>query len=126
MKKTIIALIAAFALAALVGCGGGGGADAAATKYADGTYTGSGMGKEGNIEVTLSIAGDKITVDNITDPGETVGIGGAEAIADGTYKSQIEAAQSAEIDGVVGATLTSDGVKAAVEDALAQAEAAKQ
>ncbi|MBQ9067873.1 MAG: FMN-binding protein [Eggerthellaceae bacterium] len=119
MKKTIIALVAAFALAALVGCGGGGGA--AAGKYTDGTYTGSGMGKEGAIEVTLSIAGDKITVDNITDPGETPGIGGAEAIADGTFKKQIEDAQSAEIDGVTGATLTSDGVKAAVTDALNQA-----
>ena len=119
MKKTIIALVAAFALAALVGCGGGG----SASKYTDGTYTGSGQGKEGNIEVTLTIAGDKITVDNITDPGETPGIGGAEAIADGTYKSQIETAQSAEIEGVAGATLTSDGVKAAVADALSQATA---
>ena len=122
MKKSIIALVAAFALAALVGCGGGGAA-ASASVYKDGTYSGSGQGKEGKIEVTLSIAGDKITVDNITDPGETPGIGGAEAIADGTFKSQIEAAQSAEIEGVTGATLTSDGVKAAVEDALSQAKA---
>ena len=121
MKKSLIALIAAFALAALVGCSGGGGGSA--SMYNDGTYTGSGMGKSGNIEVTLTIAGDQITVDNITDPGETVGIGGAEAIADGTYKSQIEAAQSAEIDGVIGATLTTQGVQSAVADALSQAAA---
>ena len=123
MKKIVIALVAAFALAALVGCAGGGDAGGAAGKYADGTYTGSGMGKSGNIEVTLSIAGDVITVDNITDPGETPGIGGAEAIADGTFKSQIEAAQGSAIDGVAGATLTSDGVRAAVDDALGQAAA---
>lgn len=123
MKKTLVALVATFALAALVGCSGGGGGAAASGKYTDGTYTGSGAGKAGTITVTLSIAGDVITVDDITDPGETPGIGGAEAIADGTYKSQIEAAQSAEIDGVIGATLTSDGIKAAVEDALAQATA---
>lgn len=119
MKKTIIALVAAFALAALVGCGGGG----ATSVYKDGTYTGTGQGKSGEISVTLTIAGDKITVDEITDPGETVGIGGAEAIADGTFKTQIEEAQSAEIDGVAGASLTSAGVKDAVAAALEQAKA---
>ena len=118
MKKTIIALIAALALAALVGCGG-----QAAGKYKDGTYTGTGAGKSGDIAVTITISGDQITVDEITDPGETEGIGRAEAIADGTFKQQIETAQSAEIEGVTGATLTSDGVRAAVEDALAQAQA---
>lgn len=119
MKKIVVSLVAAFALAALVGCAGGGGA--AASMYKDGTYTGAGQGKSGEITVTITIAGDQITVDEITDPGETVGIGGAEAIADGTFKEQIEAAQSAEIDGVTGASLTTAGVKAAVEDALAQA-----
>ena len=99
MKKFIVVLVATFALAALVGCGGG----AAASLYKDGTYTGAGQGKSGEITVTITIAGDKITVDEITDPGETVGIGGAEAIADGTFKQQIEEAQSAEIDGVLGA-----------------------
>ena len=122
MKKLIISLVAAFALAALVGCGGGGGS-AAENMYNDGTYTGSGMGKSGEITVTLTIESDQITVDEITDPGETVGIGGAEAIADGTFKAQIEEAQSAEIDGVVGASLTTQGVKDAVADALAQATA---
>ena len=117
MKKVVVALIATFALAALVGCGGG-----ASSVYKDGTYTGKGTGKSGEITVTITIAGDKITVDEITDPGETVGIGGAEAIADGTFKTQIEEAQSAEIDGVVGASLTTAGVKTAVEDALAQAK----
>ena len=126
MKKTLVALLATFALAALVACaGGGGGASAANTKYADGTYTGTGNGMSGKINVTLTIASDKITVDEITDPGETEGIGGKEAIADGTFKDQIEKAQSAEIDGVTGASLTTTGVKTAVEDALAQAEAAK-
>lgn len=123
MKKTLVALVATFALAALVGCSGGGGGAAASNMYNDGTYTGSGMGKSGNIAVTLTIANDVITVDEITDPGETVGIGGAEAIADGTFKTQIEEAQSAEIDGVTGASLTTAGVKEAVADALAQAAA---
>lgn len=99
-------------------------ASASDALYADGTYTGIGLGKEGPINVTLTIADGVITIDEITDSGETEGIGGKEAIEDGTFKAQIEEAQSAEIDGVTGATLTSDGVRAAVEDALAQALAA--
>ncbi|ACV23137.1 FMN-binding protein [Slackia heliotrinireducens] len=120
MKKILTVTACAFAMSAmllLASCGGG------SSMYNDGTYTGTGTGKSGDITVTLTIADDQITVDEITDPGETAGIGGAEAIADGTFKSQIEEAQSAEIEGVAGATLTSNGVKAAVEDALAQAAA---
>ena len=44
------------------------------------------------------------------------------AIADGTFKAQIEEAQSADIDGVTGATMTTGGVITAVEEALAQAK----
>ena len=120
MKKILTVTACAFAMSAmllLASCGGG------SSMYNDGTYTGTGTGKSCDITVTLTIADDQITVDEITDPGETAGIGGAEAIADGTFKSQIEEAQSAEIEGVAGATLTSNGVKAAVEDALAQAAA---
>lgn len=87
----------------------------------DGVYTGAGQGKSGTIKVTLSISNGVITVDSITDPGETRGIGGAEAISDGSFANQIESCQSATIDGVTGATLTSNGVRQAVEDALAQA-----
>lgn len=117
MKKVLAVIFAAMMVTALAACGGGSG-----SQYNAGTYTGEGQGMGGTITVTLTIddAG-KITVDEITDPGETVGVGGAEAIADGTYKAQIEEAQSAEIDGVSGASVTSGGVKDAVADALAQA-----
>ncbi|MBQ9069140.1 MAG: FMN-binding protein [Eggerthellaceae bacterium] len=117
MLGTITVLTAAF----IAGCSSGGAGTAASTMYTDGTYTGVGLGKEGPINVTLSIANDVVTVDEITHSGETEGIGGKEAIEDGTFKAQIEEAQSAEIDGVVGATITSDGVRGAVEDALEQA-----
>lgn len=120
MKKNVLAFVFAVVMVmsfALVGCGKGD----EGTLYNSGTYSGEGQGLNGAISVTLTIASDEITVDEITDPGETAGVGGKEAIADGTYKSQIEAAQSAEIDGVSGATVTSTGVKDAVADALAQA-----
>lgn len=90
--------------------------------YKDGTYQGEGKGMGGPITVSLTITDGVITVDEITESGETAGIGGKEAIEDGTFKAQIEEAQSAEIDGVSGATMTSGGVMKAVEAALAQAK----
>ena len=75
----------------------------------------------GDITVTLSVENDVITVLEITGPYETPGVGGKEAIEDGTFKTQIEEAQGAEIDGIAGATMTSGGVKKAVQDALTQA-----
>lgn len=95
---------------------------APAHNYKDGTYTGVSRGMGGDITVTLTIAGGTVTVDEITGPYETPGVGGKEAIEDGTFKAQIEKAQSADIDGVTGATMTSGGVKKAVDAALAQAK----
>lgn len=109
---------ASFALFA-TGCGG---QAAAAGKYVAGTYTGEGNGMGGPIEVTLTVDAETITsVDSITDSGETKGVGGKEAIEDGTFAAQIIDAQSSEIDGISGATMTTGGVKQAVDNALAQA-----
>lgn len=77
----------------------------------------------GNITVTITIENDVITVDEITGPYETPGVGGKEAIEDGSFKTQIEEAQNAEIEGIAGATMTSGGVKRALQDALTQAYA---
>ena len=76
----------------------------------------------GDVTVKLTVADGAITVDEIAGPNETPGIGGLEAIEDGTFKAQIEAAQGANIDGITGATMTSNGVRSAVEAALAQAK----
>ena len=94
----------------------------AAGKYVAGTYTGEGNGMGGAIQVTLTVDPDAIvSVDSITDSGETKGVGGKEAIEDGTFAAQIMDAQSADIDGVTGATMTTGGVRQAVENALSQA-----
>lgn len=89
--------------------------------YKDGTYQGEGKGMGGPINVTLTVVDGVVTVDELTETGETPGIGGKEAIEDGTFKALIEEAQSSDIDCVSGATMTTGGVKKAVETALAQA-----
>ena len=115
--------------AGIVGAVVGGSAPVAAladeaAALADGTYTGTGTGMGGDISVTIEVKDGVISVVEIGPNKETVGIGGYEAIEDGTYASQIEAAQGADIDTVSGATITTAGVKAAVADALSKAQAA--
>ena len=87
----------------------------------DGTYTGSGAGMGGEISVTIEVAGGRLGVVEIGPNNETVGIGGYEAIEDGTYAAQVEAAQGPEIDGVAGATITSKAIAKAVREALTSA-----
>ena len=52
---------------------------------------------------------------------ETQSVGGFEAIRDGKYALMIEAAQGSDIDTVSGATITTEAVRNAVDDALDQA-----
>lgn len=121
MKKSLASFALLVVLASstsLVGCGGG----EAAGIYIPGTYTGEGGGMGGPIKVTLTVNGDSIvSVDEITESGETVGLGGKEAIEDGTFSEYIMEAQSADIDGISGATVTSNGVQQAVQNALNEA-----
>lgn len=92
--------------------------------YADGVYTGTGKAMEGLITVTLLIDDGRITCLETVQEGESQSRGGYEAVRDGTFAAMIEAAQGPDIDAISGATITTAGVKAAVKDALAQAEAA--
>lgn len=91
--------------------------------YTDGVYTGTGTAMEGLVTVTLLVDGNHITCLEVTQEGESQSRGGFEAVRDGTYASMIEAAQGSDIDAISGATITTAGVKMAVEDALSQAEA---
>lgn len=100
------------------------GAARAEGAYADGVYVGRGRGMEGAITVTLLLDDGRITCLETTQEGESQSRGGYEAIRDGLYAEMIEAAQSADIDAIAGATITTAGVKQAVADALAQAEIA--
>lgn len=86
--------------------------------FADGTYTGSGNGMGGEINVTLEVSGGRISVIDISPNNETQGIGGYEAIEDGTYVQLIEAAQGPSFDVISGATITSSAIQNAVAEAL--------
>lgn len=118
-RAAALAVIATLAVPmALTGCSG---SSEPAGKYVAGTYTAESRGM-GPITVTVTVDDNDITDVAIEGTGETAGRGGKEAIEDGTFAAQIIEAQSDEIDGITGATLTTNGVKAALADALAQAE----
>lgn len=89
--------------------------------FADETYTGIGAGKngEGSIEVSVTLDdAKKITDVQVTKNGDDAGISDA---AVNTVPGEIVKANSLDVDVVSGATLTSDGIIAAVENALTNA-----
>ena len=95
-------------------------AAAAGGAYVPGTYTAEANGM-GTVKVSVTVDENAITEVVLDTAGETPEIGGA---ATEELTSQVMAAQGPAIDGVSGATLTSNAVSTAVADALAQAAAA--
>ena len=118
MKKLTNILLAVFMASSMVACSSSKTEEAG--KYTAGTYTGEGQGFGGTVTVTITTDASSITDVTVEGPDETETVGGAhlEELAE-----QIKTAQSAEIDGVTGATLTSNGVKEAAAAAIAKAEA---
>ncbi len=84
----------------------------------DGSYTGEAEGFGGKVSASLTVEDGAITEVELEGADETPTVGGA---ALDTLKEQILEAQSAEIDGVGGATFTSDGIRAAAQSAISQA-----
>ncbi len=95
----------------------------AAEPLRDGVYTGTGKGMDGLITVTLLIEDNHITCIETAQEGESQSVGGYEAVRDGVYADMIDAAQGSDIDAVSGATITTAGIRQAVEGALEQARA---
>ena len=89
-------------------------------KYTPGTYEGTGTGM-GSITASVTVDANQITSINLDLSGETESIGQK---AGNTLIQQILDAQSTDIDGVSGATVTSKGVEDAVQKALDQATGA--
>ena len=79
------------------------------------TLTGTATGYGGDVTVTITMDGDTITACTIDGPDETESVGGAalEELAE-----QVVAANGPDIDGVSGATVTSDAVRNATSAAL--------
>lgn len=86
--------------------------------YIPGSYTATAKGYGGDVSVTVTVDADAITQVTVDAPDETADIGGKAAE---TLESAIMEAQSAQVDGVSGATFTSDAVKEAAERALLEA-----
>lgn len=95
-------------------------ADAAAGGYTPGTYTAAGQGINGDVTVEVTFDESSITDMTVDVSGETAGLGAD--IGDQMIEA-VMAAQSSEVDGVAGVTVTSDAIKAAVADCIAQASA---
>ena len=87
-----------------------------------GTYTGVGdseIGGKGAIEVSVTVDENGVVTDiQVTKNGDTAGIADAAVEA---MSGRIMAAQSANVDGVSGATMTSEAIKMAVLDAVTAA-----
>ena len=87
--------------------------------FTPGTYTGKATGLNSDVTVTITVDETSILSCVVDASGETAEIGAAAA---DTLAEQILAAQSQNIDGVTGASVTSGAVRRAVEEALAQAK----
>ena len=109
MKKTVSLLLSAALMLSLAACGG--------EKTQDETLTGTAKGYGGDVTVTLTRADGKITACTIEGKDETEAIGGA---ALETLAEQVKTANGYNIDGVSGATITSEAVKTAVAAALGE------
>lgn len=83
----------------------------------DNEYLGEGQGMGGTITVKVKLNGDKIEAVTILDHNEIAGI--CEPAIEKVPQAIVDA-QSTEVDGVSGATMTSNGIKAAVSDALSK------
>lgn len=83
--------------------------------YKDGTYTGTGKGNNGDITVEVTVEGGNVVSVEMTDHNETPGIYEA---ARRNVIGDIIRKQTTEVDGVSGATNSSNGIREAVEQAL--------
>ncbi|MDI9476028.1 MAG: FMN-binding protein [Natronincolaceae bacterium] len=88
----------------------------AAKTYTDGIYIGEGEGLGGAIKVEVEVSGGKITSIDLLEHNESPGY--SDPAIEQIPKAIIDA-QSTEVDIVSGATLSSNGIIEAVENALA-------
>lgn len=84
-----------------------------------GTYEGSAQGYGGEIKATVEVSENKIEKVTIVGEGETQGIG-SNAID--KMPDEIVKAQSTKVDGVAGATKSSEAIIKAVNEALDKAK----
>lgn len=95
---------------------------AGAYAYTPGTYTAAIAGQNGPVKVEVTTSADNILSVKIIDQKETEGIG-SKAVA--ALPSEIVKAQSADVQGIAGASVSSAAIKKAVQECLNQAQGKK-
>lgn len=95
---------------------------AGAYAYTPGTYMAAIAGQNGPVKVEVTTSADKILSVKIIDQKETEGIG-SKAVA--ALPSEIVKAQSADVQGIAGASVSSAAIKKAVQECLNQAQGKK-
>lgn len=115
-KNLALLLCGMLAMTAVLGTGV---ATIAEGAYTPGTYTAEEKGFGGAVTVAVTVDADKITAVEVTGADETPGIG-SNAIDQ--LPAAIVEANTADVDSIASATITSDAIKAAVNAALAQAK----
>lgn len=129
MKKIISATLIGSMVISLVACGSNNTETAASavettvaasSQPVPDTFEGTGTGRNGDIKVEITMDGDRIASVVVTEHQETAGI--ADPALE-RIPAEIVEYQSLGIDAVSGATITSDGILEAVEDALGKAGA---
>ena len=89
-----------------------------AVETADNEFVGSAMGMGGDVVVKIAVEDGALASVEVVEQNETEGIG-SRAVEE--LPAAILEAQTYDVDAVGGATVTSDAIKAAVQDAMAQA-----
>ena len=120
-----VAAVVAVGGFALAGRGGASGTAAASTAeaiYTAGTYTATAEGCLSDVTVTVTVSDKAITDVRVDASGETAELGGKAAEE---LPGEIIRSQSTDVDGYTGATLTSDAIKQAAADCIAQASTGK-
>jgi uncharacterized protein with FMN-binding domain len=88
------------------------------TAYRDGTYSGSGSSRRGNVSVSLTIAGGKISNVSITGATTEYPVSRISSLP-----AQVVASQSSQVNNVSGATYSAQAFRLAVQAALQAASA---
>lgn len=105
-------------LGAMSGCSPQGGGESRPGNGASGTGTAIAKGNGGDVEVTVKVANGTIEIVEAIGPKETQGIG--SRATDWLPERMVEA-NSIEVDGITGATISSNAVLIAAKEAYGQA-----
>ncbi|MCR8844658.1 FMN-binding protein [Paenibacillus sp. SC116] len=113
MKRKAWIILGIAAMFALSGCGNGG-------LYKDGVYEGKSRGATSDIVVAVTVKSSKIESVEVKQHEETAQM--IQAVTDNTVPEIIEKQGADEVEALTGATKSSEGVIAAVKQALEQAK----